>query len=105
MISSTYRWDGQRALLAQAHVEQSLVPALDDAARSELKLKGTVAVFGRVELGAIAVERARVMHRDFVPFLSFDIALVVRNGLGHFNDQVGIGRQVLKITVTICMLK
>jgi hypothetical protein len=44
--------DGELALLARAHVQQALVPALDDLALADGEGEGLPAVVGGVEFGA-----------------------------------------------------
>lgn len=48
--------DGELSLLADAHVEQALVPALDDLAGAEREFKFLVAVVRRVKLFSRALE-------------------------------------------------
>jgi hypothetical protein len=54
------RLDGQLPLLARAHVEQTLVPALDDLAAADLEAEGLAAVVGGVELRAVGFEGTAV---------------------------------------------
>jgi hypothetical protein len=52
--------DGQGALLSQTHVEQALLPALDDLARANLEDEGLVALERAVKDLAVH-QRARVL--------------------------------------------
>jgi hypothetical protein len=60
------RLDSKLALLAGAHVEQALVPALDDLAATDLEAQRRAAVVRGVELAAVRGERAAVVHVDLV---------------------------------------
>jgi hypothetical protein len=65
-LAICHRWrNGQLPGLANAHVQQALVPALDDLMAAEGEVEGGVAVVARVKLGAV-LQRALVHHRDLV---------------------------------------
>eukprot|EP00624_Nannochloropsis_granulata_P001752 evm.model.NODE_18605_length_9087_cov_23.447233.2 len=94
--------DGQASLLARAHVNEAIVPPLDDLselmkkddlapseksvgtirandtylALAQGEFKGLVAVQARVELAPILVEGARVVHRQLVALLGLDVAFL-----------------------------
>jgi hypothetical protein len=67
--------DGQLALLAGAHVEQALVPALDDLALAHGEAQRLAAVVRGVELAAVALEGAAVVHLDTIAGLGGAVAL------------------------------
>lgn len=69
------RLDGKLALLARAHVQQSLVPALDDLALANGEAEWLAAVVRSVELAAVALEGAAVVHLDAVAGLGRALAL------------------------------
>lgn len=54
------RLDGELPLLARAHVEQTLVPALDHLAAADLEAERLSAVVGGVEFGAVGRKGAAV---------------------------------------------
>merc|ERR1711959_503732 len=66
--------DVQGPLLADTHVLQTLVPALDDLTGAELELEGCPAVQRAVELRPVH-EFARVMHRQGIPVPRGAVAL------------------------------
>ena len=61
--------DGQLGLLAQAHRKDALVPSTDDLSDANHELEGLLAVVAAVKLGAVAAQRAEVVHRQRVPGL------------------------------------
>lgn len=63
---SPIRLDGQCPLLAGAHVQESLVPSLDDLALADVEGERLAAVVAGVELRAVGVEGAAVVNVDFV---------------------------------------
>ena len=60
------RLDGQCPLLAGAHVQESLVPSLDDLSLADVEGERLAAVVAGVELGAVGVEGAAVVDVDLV---------------------------------------
>src|SRR4051812_1749118 len=58
------RRDGQLAAAAHAHALDTLVPAGDDLAAAEREGEGLAAVPGGVELRAVGVRDAHVVHGD-----------------------------------------
>jgi hypothetical protein len=58
--------DGQFPFLARAHVQEALVPALDDLALADGEAQGLAAVVRSVELAAVALEGAAVVDVDLV---------------------------------------
>ena len=77
--------DGELALLSWAHVKETLVPALDDLALADSEAKGLSAVVGGVELAAVALEGAAVVHLDAVTGLCGALAL---DSFGDFGLEV-----------------
>ena len=69
-----FRLDGEFPLLARAHVEQALVPALDDLAPAEGEAQGLATAIGSIELAAVG-ESAAVMDVDLVAGLGLASAL------------------------------
>jgi hypothetical protein len=67
--------DGELALLAGAHVEQALVPALDNLTLAHGEAQWLAAVVRGVELAAVALEGAAVVHLDAVAGLGGAAAL------------------------------
>lgn len=63
---SPLRLNRQRPLLARTHVQQSLVPALDDLTLADVEVEGLAAVVGGVEFAAVGGEGAAVVDGDFV---------------------------------------
>ena len=63
---SPVRLNGQRPLLAGAHVQEALVPSLDDLALADVEGQRLAAVVAGVELGAVGVEGAAVVNVDLV---------------------------------------
>lgn len=61
--------NGQLARLPYAHVQQPQLPSFNDLALAQGELKGRVVVVARVELGAVALQRALVHHRQLVAIL------------------------------------
>lgn len=53
------------ALLANSHVEEALVPALDDLASADLEVEGLATIVGRIELLAVG-QGAPVVDGDVV---------------------------------------
>lgn len=62
------RLDGKRTLLANAHVQQSLIPSLDDLSFTDVERKWLAAIVRGVELGSVGGEGAAVVDLDFVAF-------------------------------------
>jgi hypothetical protein len=80
------RLDGELPLLAWAHVQKALVPALDDLARTNGEGQGLATVVRSIELAAVALEGTAVVH----------VNLVAGNGLATAFDRLGdLGLQVL----------
>ena len=67
---SPVRLDGQCPLLARAHVQESLVPALDNLSLADVEGERLSAVVAGIELGAIGVEGATVVDVDLVAWKS-----------------------------------
>jgi hypothetical protein len=65
------RLDGQCPLLARAHVQESLVPALDNLSLADVEGERLSAVVAGIELGAVGVEGATVVDVDLVAWESF----------------------------------
>jgi hypothetical protein len=63
---SPLRLNGQSPLLAGAHVQESLVPSLDDLAFADVEGERLAAVVRSVELGSIGVESTAVVDVDLV---------------------------------------
>lgn len=63
---SPVRLDGQRPLLAGAHVQEALVPSLDDLSLADVEGERLSAVVAGIELGAVGVEGTAVVDVDFV---------------------------------------
>ena len=70
------RRDRQRPLVADAHVQQSLVPPLDDLPLADGKVQRLAPVVAGVELGAVGGEGAAVVDGDAVPALGLARAFV-----------------------------
>ena len=60
------RLDDQCPLLAGAHVQESLVPSLDDLALADVEGERLAAVVAGVEFGAVGVEGTAVVDVDLV---------------------------------------
>jgi hypothetical protein len=60
------RLDGELPLLARAHVQETLVPALDDLSRSDVEGERLATVVTSVKLAAVLGERSAVMYVDLV---------------------------------------
>lgn len=60
------RLDGQCPLLTRAHVQESLVPSLDDLSLADVERERLSAVVAGIELGAVGVESATVVDVDLV---------------------------------------
>jgi hypothetical protein len=94
---SPIRLDGQCPLLAGAHVQESLVPSLDDLALADVEGERLAAVVAGVELGAIGIEGAAVVNVDlvtwrlFVSMLPSALALVALTALGLPSALDGLG--------------
>lgn len=63
------RLDNQCPLLARAHVQESLVPSLDDLSLADVEGERLAAVVAGVELGAVFLEGAAVVNVDFVAWV------------------------------------
>ena len=63
---SPLRLNGQCPLLTGAHVQESLVPSLDDLALADVEGERLAAVVAGIELGAVGVEGAAVVDVDLV---------------------------------------
>ena len=59
--------DGQLAHLAHAHALHTLVPSLDDLSHPQGEVEGLVPVSARVELFAVRLEEAGIVHAKLVP--------------------------------------
>ena len=68
---SPVRLNGQCPLLAGAHVQEALVPSLDDLALADVERQRLAAVVAGVELGAVGVEGTAVVDVDFVAWGEF----------------------------------
>ena len=68
---SPVRLNGQFTLLARAHVQQSLVPALDNLSLSDGEAQWLATVVGGIEFGAVRFEGTAVV----------DVDLIASNGL------------------------
>jgi hypothetical protein len=64
-------------LLARAHAQNALVPALDNLALANVERQRLAAVVGCVEFGAVGLEGAAVVDVDFVACLEFSFCLNV----------------------------
>lgn len=81
---SPLRLNDQSPLLARAHVQKSLVPALDDLSLADVEGEWLAAVVGCVEFGSVSVEGAAVVDVDFVAWmLSVPCAFVDCGAGGH----------------------
>jgi hypothetical protein len=65
--------DCECPLLARAHAQDSLVPALDHLALADVERQRLTAVVGCVEFGAVGLEGTAVVDVDFVACLVFSI--------------------------------
>lgn len=63
---SPLRLNDKSPLLARAHVQKSLVPALDDLALANVEGKRLAAVVGSVELGSVGIEGSAVVDVNLV---------------------------------------
>lgn len=61
--------DDQCPLLTRAHVQESLVPSLDDLSLANVEGEGLAAVVTGVELGAVLLEGTAVVDVDFVAWI------------------------------------
>jgi hypothetical protein len=67
------RLDCECPLLARAHAQNALVPALDHLALANVERQRLAAVVGSVEFGAVRLEGAAVVDVDFVACLEVSI--------------------------------
>jgi hypothetical protein len=65
--------DCECPLLARAHAQNALVPALDHLALANVERQRLAAVVGCVEFGAVGLEGAAVVDVDFVACLEVSI--------------------------------
>lgn len=65
--------DGQCSLLAGAHVQESLVPSLDNLSLADVEGERLAAVVAGVELGAVFLEGAAVVDVDLVTWRSLSV--------------------------------
>lgn len=72
------RGDGELSLLANAHAENTLVPAGDDSSSAKGELDGLASLDGGVEHGAV-LKLAGVVHRHGVALSGLLGALLGRN--------------------------
>lgn len=72
---SPVRLDGELPLLSRAHVEQTLVPTLDDLALAYSKGKRLSAVVRGIEFAAIRLQCTAVMNIDLIASNSLALAL------------------------------
>ena len=63
------RRNGQFPLIPNTHIQQSLIPPLDDLAFSHGKVQWRATIVAGVELGAVGGEGAAVVHGDAVAAL------------------------------------
>lgn len=70
---SPLRLDGQCSLLAGAHVQESLVPSLDDLSLADVEGERLAAVVAGVELGAVLLEGSAVVDIDLVAWISLSV--------------------------------
>jgi hypothetical protein len=73
-ISQTRR-NRQLPRLPGTHVKQALIPSVNNLARAQRKGKRSSAIIARVELGAIFLQSAPVVHRHRVAILRLASAL------------------------------
>jgi hypothetical protein len=65
--------NGQCPLLAGAHVQESLVPSLDDLALADVEGERLAAVVAGIELGAVGIESAAVVDVDLVAWACLSV--------------------------------
>lgn len=63
----------EQPLLARAHAQDTLVPALDHLALADVERQRLAALVGLVEFRAVGLESAAVVDVDFVACLGFSI--------------------------------
>lgn len=68
---SPLRLNGQCPLLAGAHVQESLVPSLDNLSLADVEGERLAAVVAGVELGAVFLEGAAVVDVDLIAWIIF----------------------------------
>jgi hypothetical protein len=67
---SPLRLNDQSPLLARAHIQESLVPTLDDLSLANVEGERLAAVVRSVEFGSVGVEGAAVVDVDLVAWES-----------------------------------
>lgn len=75
------RLDVENSLLALAHGDNALIPASDDLADANGELEWPASVQGRVELLAVALESAGVVHGQLVSLLGEGLAIAGADNL------------------------
>jgi hypothetical protein len=63
---SPLRLDDQSPFLARAHIQEPLIPSLDNLSFANVEGEGLAAVVGSIEFGSIGVEGAAVVDVDLV---------------------------------------
>ena len=79
---SPVRLNGQFTLLARAHVQQSLVPALDNLSLSDGEAQWLATVVGGIEFGAVRFKGTAVMDVDLIASDSLACAFCGDSDLG-----------------------
>lgn len=87
------RRDGQGPLIPNAHVQQALVPPLDDLALADGEVQRLAAVVAGVELGAVGGEGAAVVDGDAVAALGLAGARVLHRVFGRDFGAEGEGEE------------
>jgi len=91
------RWDGQGALLIEAHADQSLVPASDDLAHTECQWKGVGTVKTRVEFISIGEKGSCIVNLNTVSLFSLVGTLVRFECCFNFSKEEIFVRFVLSV--------
>ena len=87
------RRNRQLPLIPDTHIQQSLIPPLDDLTFSHGKIQWRATIVAGVELGAIGGESAAVVHGDAVAALGFAGAGVLDGVFGCYFCGEGEGEE------------
>lgn len=68
-------WNRESSLLANAHVEKTLVPALDDLTSANLEVERGTAIVAGIKLRTVGSKGASIVHRDLVALFGLALAL------------------------------
>ena len=76
------RLDRELPLLTRAHVQETLVPALDDLSLSDNEAQRLPAIVGCIELSAVLLESTAIVYIDLVTCYTLPVALDCLGDLG-----------------------